>query len=412
MERFKRTHEYIKKSWLKCIKKKDNRKDFILPFDFVPPCVNGSLTDLYYWDTYFTNKGLILDGFSNYALNNINDLTFCLDRFGCVPNMCRANGADYASQPPLLVFMVDDYYRFTNDKAFLLDGYNHLVAEYKFWEEKRKFENGLNHYGTNKTYSGNGQQSVAEYVTRCNADLSSFTDEEIIELMYHKTAEGESGEDHTPRFNDKAFFVAPIDLNSYLYGFEKLMSKFAIILNNGESAVWEDKANTRLDLINKYCYDIDSGVYFDYNVKENKKTFVYCAACYVPFVMGVDNDARGVKRINEKLLLDHGVTSCEYIKRNAGEVFQWGYPNMWAPHNYWAYVANNRVGLVDDARSIREKYLSVISDVFNRTGKIYEKYDAITGDRTTFNEYGLPEMLGWTAGVFECFYNDYVREKQ
>ena len=120
MMQYEKTSEYIHSSWCKSVRRKDNRKDFILPYDFVPPCVDGDLTDLYYWDTYFTNKGLYIDGLSEYAYNNIQNLKFCLDKFGCVPNMCRANGADYASQPPLLVFMIDDYYEFSKNKAFLL----------------------------------------------------------------------------------------------------------------------------------------------------------------------------------------------------------------------------------------------------------------------------------------------------
>ena len=61
MKEFSIVSEYIKSSWVKSVRKRDNRKDFVLPFDFVPPCIDGDLTDLYYWDTYFTNKGLILD---------------------------------------------------------------------------------------------------------------------------------------------------------------------------------------------------------------------------------------------------------------------------------------------------------------------------------------------------------------
>ena len=133
------------------------------------------------------------------------------------------------------------------------------------------------------------------------------------------------------------------------------------------------------------------------------KTFVVCSACYVPFALGIADERRGVEKINQTLMLEYGVTSCEKIDTK-GEVFQWGYPNMWAPHNYWAYVANKRVGLTARAEEVRLKYLSTVSRVFKETNNLYEKYDATTGDKTTFNEYGLPEMLGWTAGVFQVFF--------
>ena len=106
---YEKTSEYIKNSWDYAIKQKDVDKSFILPFDYIPPCIDGDLINLYYWDTYFTNIGLINDGKVEFALNNIKNLIFCLRKFGCVHNMCRANGATYASQPPLLFLMVKDY---------------------------------------------------------------------------------------------------------------------------------------------------------------------------------------------------------------------------------------------------------------------------------------------------------------
>ena len=39
-----------------------------------------------------------------------------------------------------------------------------------------------------------------------------------------------------------------------------------------------------------------------------------------------------------------------------------------------------------------------------------EKYDAIVGGKAVVDEYGTPEMLGWTAGVFQVLYNDYLNK--
>ena len=118
-EKVTKVREYIKNSWIKAVKDKATREDFPLPFDYIPPCIDGSLTDLYYWDTYFTNKGLYIDGLREYAYNNIQNLKYCLNKFGCVPNMCTIDGGDLCSQPPLLCLMVDDYYEQTKDLLFL-----------------------------------------------------------------------------------------------------------------------------------------------------------------------------------------------------------------------------------------------------------------------------------------------------
>lgn len=407
MDSFENVQKHIRSSWEKSVKKRDQRPDFVLPYDFIPPCIDGDLTDLYYWDTYFTNKGLYVDGLEKYALFNIENLKFCLNLFGCVPNMCRTNGADYASQPPLLVYMIDDYYEYSKDEVFLEGGFSHLEKEYLFWETKRKLPNGLNRYGTNQTNPAMLSKFMKEYFVRCNLNPDSLSARELKCLSENKIAEGESGEDHTPRFKNKAAEIAPVDLNSYLYGFERLMEKFSVILRNGKESIWSGLAEKRLELIEKYCYDENSGVFFDYNATDKQKTFVYCAACYVPFAIGVSAESKGVRAINEKLVLAHGVCSCEKMQTN-GAIFQWGYPNMWAPHNYWANVANQKTGLFKEANEIRNKYLNTVSNVFEKTGKLYEKYDAQTGDKAVFNEYGLPEMLGWTAGVFQVFYKDYA----
>ena len=94
-----------------------------------------------------------------------------------------------------------------------------------------------------------------------------------------------------------------------------------------------------------------------------------------------------------------------------GKHYQWGFPNAWPPHNYWAYTANKKLGLKETAADIRRKWLDNVSTEFEKSGKIYEKYDGVAGGKATVNEYGLPEMLGWTAGTYQVFYNEQKNEE-
>ncbi len=408
-EKFQAVRAYIANSWQKAVKKRDANPDFPLPYDYIPPCVDGDLINLFYWDTYFTNIGLYLDGMGRYALNNIEDLKFCLRKFGCVPNMCRGNGADYASQPPLLCLMIEDYFAHTGDLAFLEDGYFALCKEYEFWRTKRSCANGLNRYGTNYDYAGKGAD-LSEYEQRTGLDFSAYTKEEKVELCENRTAEGESGEDHTPRFFGRAKYINPIDLNCYLYAFETRMAKFSALLGKGEEKKWTDLATVRLALLRKYCFDEETGLYFDYDYLENKRTKVYCVGCYLPFAFGISDDKEALARLNGKLVCAHGVVSCEEIPAEK-EMFQWGYPNAWAPHQYWAYVANARLH-TETAKSVAVRYMENIADDFATSGKLFEKYDAVKGGPATVNEYGLPEMLGWTAGVYNYFFEESKRWKE
>lgn len=406
VDKYKRVNEYIKNSWLLAVKKKDVDKDFLLPYDYVPPCVDGDLINLYYWDTYFTNKGLFLDGLKEYAFGNVENLKYCLRKFGCVPNMCRVNGAKYTSQPPLLYLMIKDCYDVGGDKALLKDGYDALKTEYKFWMEKRLVDNGLNRYGTNDENATDDQvlEVFEYYITRSGRDFSKYTREELVRFIKRRQGEGESGEDHTPRFLDKAMEICPIDLNCYLFGFEKTMAEFSGILKLGEERSWEERAEKRAKLINEFCLDRKSGVLFDYDYVEKTRTGIYAAACYLPFVFGLCSDKKAIEKINRKLKFRHGVSSCEKFPTD-GASYQWGYPNSWAPHNFWAAKANEKVGNEKAAKSIMQNYLETVADEFSLSGKLFEKYDAVVGGKATVNEYGLPEMLGWTAGVYQYFYS-------
>lgn len=407
---YKKTSEYIKRSWLSAVKKKDADKNFLMPYDYIPPCVDGDLINLYYWDTYFTNLGLYEDGLENYAYNNIKNLIFCLDKFGCVPNMCRANGATYASQPPLLFMMIRDYYRFTGDIVFLSDGYRALKKEYAFWMTKRSSETGLNRYGSNFDYSA-GDPDLSDFSKRIGVDLSGLTRAEKTALALDRCAEGESGHDYTPRFCGRAYEVNPVDLNSYLYGFECAMSEFADILgmDKTESDQWAEKAQLRKKLMDELLLDRASGVYFDYDFERKERNNIFSGANYLPYVFGITADKSALSSINARLVKKYGVLCCEELK-NDGLTYQWGYPNSWAPYNYFAYEANRLCGNQTESINIATAWLDNISETFEKTGKLYEKYDAITGGAATVNEYGVPEMLGWTAGTFEKMFSELTKK--
>ena len=407
MDKLKRVNEYIKNSWIKSVRKNDVDADFVMPCDFIPPCIAGkpgAFVQLFYWDTYFTNKGLYVDGMEKYALGNIEDLKFALRRFGCVPNMCRANGADYASQPPLLVFMVDDYYEFSKDKAFLADSFDALKTEYKFWMENRISPTGLNRWGGNYDFRKNISKDTTYYVNKRTGQKVEGTWEDVVKYHENSLAQGESGQDNTQRYMMRAAEINAVDLNSYLYGFENTMAKFARVLNKSETE-WLKRAENRRALMDKYLLDKNTGIYFDYIFTDDKLTGIYCVDNYTPFIFGITDDKGAVNKINEVLIERHGVVSTA-IPSEKGENYQWGYPNAWAPHQYWAYTANVKAGNTEKAKEIAEKYLNTVADEFTLSGTLYEKYDGVNGGKAVVNEYGVPEMLGWTAGIYQYIYKE------
>lgn len=87
--------------------------------------------EMYYWDTYFANTGLMIQGNLEQAKNNIDNLLHMIDRFGFVlngSNTCYL----YNSQPPVLALMVREYYDLVQDKKWLAGAYERLKKENAF----------------------------------------------------------------------------------------------------------------------------------------------------------------------------------------------------------------------------------------------------------------------------------------
>ena len=84
--------------------------------------------------------------------------------------------------------------------------------------------------------------------------------------------------------------------------------------------------------------------------------------------------------------------------------YQWGYPNIWAPYQYFDYNALNRYGLKKEAEELRKNYMNLLETVFDKTGALWERYDE-NGNAKDL-EYPTQEMLGWTAGVYNFLYAD------
>ena len=53
-----------------------------------------------------------------------------------------------------------------------------------------------------------------------------------------------------------------------------------------------------------------------------------------------------------------------------------------------------------NAMRLAEKYVRAVEQTFVKTGKLFEKYNLLEGSADAVSEYGTPEMMGWTAGVY------------
>jgi alpha,alpha-trehalase len=224
-----------------------------------------------------------------------------------------------------------------------------------------------------------------------------ISDEEKIRAGISAITEAESGEDFTPRFSHRAYEYAPVDLNSHLYGVEELLQTYYSDKDQDKSAYYEKAKTKRATLMRELMQDND-GVYHDYRYTDNTRNQVYACACFVPYMVGLAKD--GIEKVVDRLQMDYGFAACEDL----GEYgFQWGYPYVWAPHQYFAFKALNRVGKSEVAKQHAKDFLKIVEKAFEKTGSLWERYEKDGVAKGV--EYKTQIMLGWTAGVYNVFYD-------
>ena len=367
-----------------------------LPYPYTVPCADGMFNELYYWDTYFTNKALFARGQAKQAANNTKNILYMIDRFGYMPNGNRFWFLR-RSQPPYAALMADDVYKATNDLSFLKCAFVTLRKEYDFWMTKRVSENGLNHYDCEED-----GESCAGFYNGCVAErVGKDESRDAVAAGRHYFAEAESGWDFNPRFNGYCADYNPVDLNSNLYLYEKLFAAYEILLGEGNGKAWTAKAQARADKMNELLWDKEAGVYKDYNYQTGKLSDCISAASFQPYFAGVAGEAQksGLNDLLQALEGDWGIFTTAKTDKN----YQWAYPNVWAPCQYVAVEGLRRYGLETEAERVAQKYVALIEKNFAAHGKLFEKYNGVTGGIDAASEYGTPEMLGWTAGVYTAF---------
>lgn len=367
----------------------------VLPYPFTTPCIDGTFQEMYYWDTFFTNKGLYLLGRKEQAVNNIRNMAYLLETYGKIPNGNRTWYLDH-SQPPFFGCMLEDALCFAPELLTLDEAFSWLEKEYSFWQTKRQTKSGLNCYSSDKSEQELISGAVELYEARTGIHL-----ENTVENGRNVIAECETGWDFSPRFDARCTAYNPVDLNCLLYKDELLLSQWALKLDRKELAEkYGENAAKRKEKIVLFMKRDE--LYYDYDFENETLSSVVSCASLFPYYVGIDSSAKGVQETLRRLEAERGVVACDYDKGR----YQWSKPNSWAPLNYIAVAAARNVGLEKEAGRLSDKYLGAIDSIFEKTGNLWEKYDANTGLLDMESEYGTPAMLGWTAGVYLALYEN------
>lgn len=385
-----------------------------LPHPYTVPCAADAFQDMYYWDTYFASRGLMLQGFADQVRNNCDNFIYEIERFGFIPNGNRTHFLN-RSQPPYFGALVELVYNRYQDKKWLSHAVAALEKEYQFWMDRRRLDCGLLHYG----HQNEDQAVFEKYYAGCCVGRMGMPKNPDAETLRressHTIAEAESGWDFNPRFERRCLDYAPIDLNSLMFYNEMLLMRFHRELGNPDQSVqWRDRAEHRRELINRYCWSGDRKAFMDYDSRNRKRSPVLSAASLQPLWAGLATNIQAistVRAMEEFLEYPHGLSTCE--PNDSGMNYQWDYPNGWPCLQIVAIDAMDRCGFYKQAERLAEKYVDTVLHCYETSGNIWEKYNVVTGTIEVKDEYKMPAMMGWSAAAFvvAARYLEKIRQK-
>ncbi|MBN2306447.1 hypothetical protein JXD20_00505 [Candidatus Peregrinibacteria bacterium] len=369
---------YIKDKWerLTFEHKKDHGVHIGLPNKFVAPGAKRGIfrDDQFYWDSYFIILGLLVAKKINLAKGMVDNFAHLQKRFGIIPLRNRFFNLG-SSQPPFLSSMVLEIYEVTKDKKWLRRMAEVIEKELlTYWMDTRKAERHL-------VYSG----------------LSRYCDHHV----NHITAEHESGWDMTSRFDERCLDFLPVDLNCLLYKYEIDLALIYSILKNMEKvARYAEMAKKRKKRINKLMWSKSRQFFFDYDYYNKKRRYFYSLAGFYPMWANLATPMQAKRCRDELKRFEYQYGLANSQKKVNKRFKQWDYPNGW-PNQQWIVIqALLNYGYIKDAKRIAKKWLDMNNEVFKNTGKLWEKYNVVTGGIGQQGRYPNQTGFGWTNAIF------------
>ena len=431
-----------------------NQGVLYLPNAYVVP--GGFLNEMYGWDSYFIMVGLLRAGRLDLARGMVENFFFEIEHYGGILNANRTCFLT-RSQPPFLSSMVMALYDALPDpvtkRLWLEKSYPFIQRDYDMWMsgEKLAGNTGLSRYydyGNGPVpeiatmhdpyyrdvfrylqaslqagdYLGKPGKSTAKLigptftfeVCQQDAGVQPSCEKSPVNQFtadYYKgdRAMRESGFDISFRFGDfsgSTQHYAPVCLNSLLYKEETDMAAISKLLGKtAEAAQWTQRAQHRKELIDRYLWNAEGGMYFDYDFTKGTQSKYQYATTFYPLWVGAAS-AEQAKAVMANLKnFEHkgGVAMSPY---ETG--VQWDLPYGWAPVNFIDVEGMRRYGFKDDADRVAREWINTVASNFRKDNTIREKYDVVSSSKEFNATVGYKENVvgfGWTnASVLEFAY--------
>ncbi|TKR64639.1 hypothetical protein L596_025136 [Steinernema carpocapsae] len=403
-----------------------NRYSLIaLPKPFVVP--GGRFREMYYWDSFFTIKGLLVSGMYATARGMIENMGHLIDQYGYVPNGNRIYYLN-RSQPPLLTWCVHEYFKSTNDTDFVKSALPWLEKEFEFFRTNR----AIQHTGWKSHLY---RYHVVAQAPRPESWREDFESAEHISEVSEKhrlwgdiAAAAESGRDFSSRWfthdgpmagkmgSTRTSEIIPVDLNAIICGNLRMMGEMFQTVGDTEKAL---KAFTEYEIMREAIHQVfwneACGCWFDYDIKTNMHVNIYFDTNFFPLFTGCTHEGFD-SGVVAQYLSEAGVLSfpggLPSSLISSGQ--QWDFPNAWAPTTWVVINGLRNNGQQELAKTIADKWIRKNYIMWlNSGGRMFEKYNVESQCFKTAGgggEYELQEGFGWTNGVILDLLHTYKTE--
>ena len=406
-----------------------------LPRPYVVP--GGRFNEMYGWDSYFIQLGLLRDNDVALAKDMADNFLYEIRNYGKILN---ANRTYYLtrSQPPFLTQMLLGVYQRDKDRKWLADAVPAIESYYRFWTSEPHLTSAT---GLSRYYDlGDGPapeslsaerdaqglthyQRVEEYYRThkvTDYEVGEFYDRKrnILTDLFYKGDRSmrESGFDPSNRFGPFSVDIIhydPVCLNSLLYLMESQAAEILTTLDkDAEAAPWRKRAADRAAAINRLMWDAQDGLYYDYNFAHKTVRRYPFLTTFYPLWAGIatQQQAAAVEKNVSKFERPGGLATSTFESGN-----QWDLPFGWAPLEMIAVEGLRRYGFNADADRISQEFLSLVRDEYRKVGFIVEKYDVVRrGADSSSIRFGYQSNqagFGWTNAVYTRLLDELPAEK-
>jgi alpha,alpha-trehalase len=417
--------------------KLDEQGLLYLPNPYVVP--GGRFNEMYGWDSYFIQIGLLHDGETELAKDMADNFLYEIREYGKILN---ANRTYYLtrSQPPFLTEMVLGVYAKTKDRKWLEDSVPAIDKYYKFWTTEPHLtpSSGLSRYydlgegpapevlSAEKDAQGRTHYELIKEYYRTHKvtdyDVGEYFDgkRDVLTTLFYKGDRSmrESGFDPSDRFgkfNVDIIHYNPVCLNSLLYLMETQTGEILRILDRpADATVWDQRAQERAGRINQLMWDEQAGLYFDYEFVHHHLRHYPFLTTFYPLWAGIATKDQAAAVVKNLAMFERPGGLQTSINASGN---QWDSPFGWAPIEMIAVEGLRRYGYNAEANRISREWLSLVLEQYQQSGIIVEKYDVVRRTSRVSGEihfgYSSNEAgFGWTNGVFTRLLDQMPPEEQ